>query len=73
MLSEEEDELDEEEEEPDDEEELPESVVRGVEFLSSLDNRGDILVFLPGEREIRDCAERLENCRFDEDGEEVPF
>ncbi len=47
---------------PEEEEELPESVVRGVEFLTSLDSRGDILVFLPGEREIRDCAERLENC-----------
>ena len=42
------------------EEELTESVVRGVNFLSGLDNRGDILVFLPGEREIRDCMDALE-------------
>ena len=45
---------------PEEDEELPESVARGVDFLTSLDARGDILVFLPGEREIRDCAERLE-------------
>lgn len=45
--------------EPEEDEELPESVARGVEFLTELDARGDILVFLPGEREIRDCAEML--------------
>ncbi|MBO7146449.1 MAG: ATP-dependent RNA helicase HrpA [Lentisphaeria bacterium] len=49
---------------PEEEEELPETVARGVDFLSSLDNRGDILVFLPGEREIRDCAEMLEGRRL---------
>ena len=46
---------------PEEDEELPDSVVRGVEFLDSLDSSGDILVFLPGEREIRDCLEKLEN------------
>ena len=45
---------------PEEEEELPESVARGVDFLTSLDSRGDILVFLPGEREIRDCMALLE-------------
>ena len=45
---------------PDEEEELPESIARAVDFLSSLDRQGDILVFLPGEREIRDCCELLE-------------
>ena len=45
---------------PEEEEELPENVARGVDFLTSLDSRGDILVFLPGEREIRDCMELLE-------------
>ena len=45
---------------PEEEEELPESVARAVDFLSSLDRQGDILVFLPGEREIRDCCEMLE-------------
>ena len=45
--------------EPEKDEELPEHVARAVEFISELDNRGDILVFLPGEREIRDCNELL--------------
>ncbi|MBQ9336331.1 MAG: ATP-dependent RNA helicase HrpA [Lentisphaeria bacterium] len=45
---------------PEEDEELPDSVARGVEFLTSLDPLGDILVFLPGEREIRDCMELLE-------------
>ncbi len=40
---------------PEDHEELDENVARAVEYLSGLDHsRGDILVFLPGEREIRD-------------------
>ncbi len=50
--------------EPGEDEELTESVARGVEFLSDLDNRGDILVFLPGEREIRDCTEVLDGRRL---------
>ncbi len=45
---------------PEEDEELTESIVRGVDFLSGLDNRGDILVFLPGEREIRDCMDVLD-------------
>ena len=40
-------------------EELEDQVARAVDFLSGLDARGDILVFLPGEREIRDCTELL--------------
>lgn len=44
-------------EDPD--EDLEDQVARAVEFLSELDRRGDILVFLPGEREIRDCTELL--------------
>ncbi len=42
------------------EEELPEHVARAVTWLSEYDERGDVLVFLPGEREIRDCAAELE-------------
>ncbi len=42
------------------EEELPEQVVRAVRWLSEYDEKGDVLVFLPGEREIRDCAAELE-------------
>lgn len=40
-------------------EELADHVARAVEFLTELDKRGDILVFLPGEREIRECTELL--------------
>ncbi|MBR3945232.1 MAG: DEAD/DEAH box helicase, partial [Akkermansia sp.] len=40
-------------------EELPQHVARAVQWLSEYDERGDVLVFLPGEREIRDCADEL--------------
>ncbi len=42
------------------EEELPEHVARALTWLSEYDEKGDVLVFLPGEREIRDCAAELE-------------
>ena len=42
------------------EEELAEHVARAVEWIGSVDGSGDILVFLPGEREIRDCAKMIE-------------
>lgn len=41
-------------------EELAAHVARAVDWLGSLDDKGDVLVFLPGEREIRDVAEKLE-------------
>lgn len=41
------------------EEELPQHVARAVQWLSEYDSKGDVLVFLPGEREIRDCADEL--------------
>ena len=44
---------------PYEDEELAPHVARAVEELSGFDRRGDILVFLPGEREIRECAEML--------------
>lgn len=50
--------------EPREEEDLTDTVARGVDFLNELDPRGDILIFLPGEREIRDCAETLSGRRF---------
>lgn len=34
-------------------------IARAVEFVTELDRRGDILVFLPGEREIREAADLL--------------
>ncbi|MFQ9835343.1 MAG: ATP-dependent RNA helicase HrpA [Akkermansia muciniphila] len=42
-----------------DDEELPAHVARAVDWLDTLDDRGDVLVFLPGEREIREVAEKL--------------
>lgn len=41
------------------EEELTQHVARAVRWLSEYDNKGDVLVFLPGEREIRECADEL--------------
>ena len=47
-----------------DNEELRYHVARAVEWISDLDDQGDILIFLPGEREIRDCANLLEGRDF---------
>ncbi len=40
-------------------EELSNHVYRAVRFINDIDNEGDILIFLPGEREIREVAEHL--------------
>ncbi len=47
----------------DEDEDLADGVVRAVDWLSGVED-GDVLVFLPGEREIRDCAEALEGRRY---------
>lgn len=44
---------------PDEDDDLPEAVGKAIENVTSLDPRGDILVFLPGEREIRDVESDL--------------
>ncbi len=49
---------------PPDDDDLPQSVARAVDFLTDIEPRGDILVFLPGEREIRECADVLEGRRW---------
>lgn len=49
---------------PNDDEELPQHVGRAVDFLTDVEPRGDVLVFLPGEREIRECADVLDGRRF---------
>jgi ATP-dependent helicase HrpA len=49
---------------PNDDEDLPQHVARAVDMLNRIDPRGDALVFLPGEREIRECAEVLEGRRY---------
>lgn len=45
-------------------ESLREHVVRGVGYVTDLDSAGDVLVFLPGEREIRECADLIEGQGF---------
>ncbi|MBC8126576.1 MAG: ATP-dependent RNA helicase HrpA [Gloeobacteraceae cyanobacterium ES-bin-144] len=49
---------------PQDDEDLPQHVVRAVDWLDGVEPRGDVLVFLPGEREIRECADALEGQRY---------
>lgn len=44
---------------PDEDADLAEAVARAVETITSLDPQGDILVFLPGEREIKECEGEL--------------
>lgn len=46
------------------EEELPQHICRAVEWLNVSDPQGDVLVFLPGEKEIRDSADALEGKKF---------
>lgn len=43
-----------------DREPMSEQILRAVEWLGEFDSLGDTLVFLPGEREIRDAADLLE-------------
>ncbi len=45
---------------PQDDAELARHVARAVEELNEMEPGGDVLIFLPGEREIRECAEVLE-------------
>ncbi|QTN31082.1 ATP-dependent RNA helicase HrpA [Akkermansiaceae bacterium] len=47
-----------------DDEELAAHVGRGMEYLNGIDPMGDVLVFLPGEREIREAADLLEGRHF---------
>ncbi|MCX6873862.1 MAG: ATP-dependent RNA helicase HrpA [Verrucomicrobia bacterium] len=49
---------------PLEDEDLPQHVGRAVDWLGELEPNGDVLVFLPGEREIRECAEVLEGRRY---------
>ncbi len=44
---------------PDPDLDLPEAVAQAVESVTSLDPRGDVLVFLPGEREIREAEREI--------------
>lgn len=40
-------------------EETARHVARAIEWISRIDQQGDVLVFLPGEREIRECVDVL--------------
>lgn len=51
---------------PDEDEELSAHIWRAVRRISDADRNGDILVFLPGEREIRDAADTL-------NGKQLPY
>lgn len=45
-------------------EELTRHVARGMQWVTDIDPEGDVLIFLPGEREIRECADVLEGQDF---------
>ncbi|MGB1260027.1 MAG: ATP-dependent RNA helicase HrpA [Akkermansiaceae bacterium] len=45
-------------------EDLSRHIARAVEWVTDMDARGDVLIFLPGEREIRECADTLEGKNF---------
>ncbi len=49
---------------PFDDEDLPQHVARAVDYLQEVEPNGDVLVFLPGEREIRECADALEGRNY---------
>ncbi len=49
---------------PEEDEELSAQIARATEFVTELDPRGDILVFLPGEREIRETTDLLSGRRL---------
>ncbi|WP_028455595.1 ATP-dependent RNA helicase HrpA [Chitinilyticum litopenaei] len=52
--------------------EMEEAVVNAVENLWARDGNGDVLVFLPGEREIRETAEELRKAKL-RDAEILPL
>ncbi len=49
---------------PHDDEDLAQHVARAVDYLGGIEPQGDVLIFLPGEREIRDCADALEGRQY---------
>ncbi|SMC25885.1 ATP-dependent helicase HrpA [Andreprevotia lacus DSM 23236] len=52
--------------------EMEEAIVREVEYLWRHDGSGDVLVFLPGEREIRETAEEFRRAKL-RDAEVIPL
>jgi ATP-dependent helicase HrpA len=45
---------------PGKDEELSNHILRAMRWITDVDDQGDVLVFLPGEREIRDATKKLE-------------
>ena len=45
---------------PGNDEELSNHILRAMRWISEVDDQGDVLIFLPGEREIRDATKKLE-------------
>ncbi|MFC7336422.1 ATP-dependent RNA helicase HrpA [Haloferula chungangensis] len=45
-------------------EDTVDGVLRATDWLGDVGELGDVLVFLPGEREIRECADALEGRRY---------
>ena len=51
---------------PGKDEELANHILRALRWISDVDDRGDVLIFLPGEREIRDAAKKLDGQHWKE-------
>ncbi|MDF7798298.1 ATP-dependent RNA helicase HrpA [Pontiellaceae bacterium B1224] len=49
---------------PGKDEELSNHILRAMRWISDVDNEGDVLIFLPGEREIKDATKKLEGQHF---------
>ncbi|MEX1114240.1 MAG: ATP-dependent RNA helicase HrpA [Akkermansiaceae bacterium] len=49
---------------PFEDEDLPQHVARAVDYLGEVEPNGDVLIFLPGEREIRECADVLDGRQY---------
>jgi len=49
---------------PFEDEDLPQHVARAVDYLGDVEPNGDVLIFLPGEREIRECADVLDGRQY---------
>ena len=49
---------------PFDDEDLAQHVARAVDYLGDVEPNGDVLIFLPGEREIRECADVLDGRQY---------
>jgi ATP-dependent helicase HrpA len=49
---------------PGPDEELSNHILRAVRWINDVDAEGDILIFLPGEREIRDATDKLAGQHF---------